>query len=287
MYIERRSRQSLSSPPGESPAGYDVPPMRRDSGCLPCRSTRSFGFTLNSSRRSVAARWFRTERISRCSGDSPNGGRMSPRCPSRPRTSSARRGISRLPASVGSSTRTTRPGRSLSPRYRPPPIPMAWSTQLPCGTSRRCRRDRSSIGPGRQTIGASDIHFYGERSSDRHPLAQRHLSERQREFRDLVRRAALEHPDAAWLRGGSWLYSVEAYRRIFPDVFIAGLEPSEHDLQFLACWGQLLDGAWRTRTDVASRLLQAVELASTTDELEAAFPYPMQRSRVPFSSVVA
>ena len=47
------------------------------------------------------------------------------------------------------------------------PIPMAWSTRLPCGTSRMCRRDRSSIGPGRRTIGAVRIHFFGERSSDR------------------------------------------------------------------------------------------------------------------------
>jgi hypothetical protein len=131
------------------------------------------------------------------------------------------------------------------------------------------------------------IQFLGERSSEGHPLAQRHLPERQRELRDLVRRAALEHPDAAWLRGRSWLYSIEAYRRIFPDVFIAGLEPHEPDLQFLACWGQLLDGGWRTRTDVASALLRRVENASTTDELEAAFPYAMQQSRVPFSSVLA
>jgi len=129
--------------------------------------------------------------------------------------------------------------------------------------------------------------FYPQRSGDGHPLAQGNLPERQREFGDLVRRAGLEHPDAAWLRGRSWLYSIDAYRRIFPDVFIAGLEPLEPDLQFLACWGQLLDGAWRTRADVASRLLKAVEIASTTDELEAAFPYAMQQSRVPFGSVLA
>jgi hypothetical protein len=131
------------------------------------------------------------------------------------------------------------------------------------------------------------LHFFPQRSADGHPLAGLHLPERQREFRDLVRRAALEHPDAAWLRGRSWLYSIEAYRRIFPDVFIAGLEPSEHDLQFLACWGQLLDGAWRTRSDVASLLLRGVAIASTTDDLEAAFPYAMQQSRVPFSAMVA
>ena len=131
------------------------------------------------------------------------------------------------------------------------------------------------------------IHFFGERSLDGHPLARRHLPERQRELRDLVRRAALEHAEPAWLRGRSWLYGIEAYRRIFPEVFIAGLEPLEPDLQFLACWGQLLDGEWRTRSDVASVLLHAVELASTTDDLLAAFPFVMQQSKVPLGAVVA
>ena len=131
------------------------------------------------------------------------------------------------------------------------------------------------------------IHFFGERSSDGHPLARRHLPERQRELRDLVRRAALEHTEPAWLRGRSWLYGIEAYRRIFPEVFIAGLEPLEPDLQFLACWGQLLDGEWRTRSDVASVLLHAVELASTTDDLLAAFPFVMQQSKIPLGAVVA
>ena len=96
-----------------------------------------------------------------------------------------------------------------------------------------------------------------------------------------------KHPEAAWLRGRSWLYSVEAYRRIFPEVFLAGLQPREPDLQFLACWGQLLDGAWRTRGDIASVLLHGVKLASTTNDLEAAFPYAMQQSKIPLGSVVA
>ena len=81
--------------------------------------------------------------------------------------------------------------------------------------------------------------------------------------------------------------SVEAYRRIFPEVFLAGLERREPDLQFLACWGQLLDGAWRTRSDTASVLLHAVELASTTDDLLTAFPFVMQESKIPFNVLVA
>lgn len=131
------------------------------------------------------------------------------------------------------------------------------------------------------------LHFLGGRSQDGHPLARRHLPERQRELRELVRRVAEEHPEAAYFRGRSWLYGIEAYRRIFPEVFLAGLGPREPDLQFLACWGQLLDGEWRTRTDVASVLLHAVELASTTDDLLAAFPYVMQESKIPFSDLMA
>jgi len=131
------------------------------------------------------------------------------------------------------------------------------------------------------------LNFLGERSLDGHPLSRRQLPKRQRELRDLVRSAASDHSDAAWLRGRSWLYSIHAYRRIFPDEFIAGLKPRAPDLQFLACWGQLLDGAWRTRSGVATALLRAVDLANTTDDLEAAFPYRMQQTRIPFSAVVA
>ena len=156
------------------------------------------------------------------------------------------------------------------------------------------QRNEPKISPGPVLDWAWDtedqcvrIHFLGERSLDGHPLARRHLPERQRELRDLVRRAARNHPEAAWFRGRSWSYGVEAYRRIFPEFFLAGLEPREPDLQFLACWGQLLDGAWRTRSDNASVLLHAVELASTTDELLAAFPYAMQQSTIPFSDLMA
>jgi len=131
------------------------------------------------------------------------------------------------------------------------------------------------------------LHFFGERSQDGHPLARRHLAERHRELRDLASSAALEHADAAWFRGRSWLYGLEAYRRIFPEVFLAGLEPREPDLQFLACWGQLLDGLWRTRSATASVLLHAVEVASTTDDLLAAFPFVMHESRIPFNVLMA
>ena len=131
------------------------------------------------------------------------------------------------------------------------------------------------------------LHFIGERSRTGNPLADDQLPERQAELRDLVRRAAAEHPDAEWLRGKSWLYGLASYRRIFPPIFLDGLAEEPPDTQFLAIWGQLLDRRWRTRPDVAAELLARAETAGTTAELEAAFPIPMRLTCVPLAEVAA
>jgi hypothetical protein len=73
------------------------------------------------------------------------------------------------------------------------------------------------------------------------------------------------------------------WRRIggsFRRAFIRELTPLPPDLQFLACWGQLLDRFGRVRADLAERFLTDVAAAATTDALEAAFPHPMLETRM-------
>jgi hypothetical protein len=129
------------------------------------------------------------------------------------------------------------------------------------------------------------LNFLGERSGDGSPLAARHVGERRREVAGVVRRATADHPDAEWLRGRSWLYNLEAYRRLFPEVFLAGLAPSEPDLQFLATWGQFLDSRWRLKADLAAALEERIRRAVTTDDLERAFPLPVLETRARLATV--
>lgn len=129
--------------------------------------------------------------------------------------------------------------------------------------------------------------FFGDRSRSRNALGDGELAVRRAELRDLLRRAAEAHPDALWLRGKSWLYGLASYRRIFPSIFLDGVTVEPPDLQFLAIWGQLLDRRWHTRADVASELLARAERARTVADLEAAFPMPMQLTRVPLADVAA
>jgi hypothetical protein len=131
------------------------------------------------------------------------------------------------------------------------------------------------------------LHFLAERRPAERPLSDANLPVRRQELRDLVHRAMEEHPDAEWLRGRSWLYGLEAYRRIFPPIFLDGCAPEPPDLQFLAIWGQLLDRRWHTREEVASRLRAAIDAASDIGELEKAFPIPMWETRAPLGEVAA
>ena len=40
--------------------------------------------------------------------------------------------------------------------------------------------------------------------------------------------------------GGSWLYHLEAYRRLFPPAYLATAKPGSGDHAYLTLWGQFL-----------------------------------------------
>ena len=130
------------------------------------------------------------------------------------------------------------------------------------------------------------LHFLATGVADASPLAPDAVQARQREIRIVIGRALTEHPEAAWVRGRSWLYNLAAYRRLFPPSFIAGLTADEHDLQFLATWGQLVTRRGETRPAMVEPFLERVAAASTTTALEDAFPLRMLETRAPIADFV-
>lgn len=129
------------------------------------------------------------------------------------------------------------------------------------------------------------LHFQPD-AAGQSPLALEAVPERQREIRTVIGRALIDHPEAAWVRGRSWLYNLEAYRRLFPPTFIAGLTPDEHDLQFLATWGQFLTRRGETRPAMAEPFLERISAASTTAALEDAFPFRVLETRLAIGDFV-
>lgn len=81
--------------------------------------------------------------------------------------------------------------------------------------------------------GAVRIHF-GNRvgSNDAGPLARENMERRLDELRDMFGHIRIAYPDAVSVRGGSWLYRVEAYRRLFPPDYVKSCMPAHGLMRF-------------------------------------------------------
>jgi hypothetical protein len=129
------------------------------------------------------------------------------------------------------------------------------------------------------------IHF-GNRDSDdgASPLAPAKADRRRSELAAMFRSIRERHPAARTVWGGSWLYNLEAYRRLFPPDYVASaFAPQRVRLDGTSSWGQLLD----FRGEVKPAVRQAL-LAGLADlDVEApwtAFPLRALAVRGPIES---
>ena len=113
-------------------------------------------------------------------------------------------------------------------------------------------------------------HFGNNAAGD--ALRASSVPDRHRELRDIFEQVARDHPDARVVRGTSWLYHLPAYRRLFPPAFIDGLHSVGHPHQFAALWAQFIDRHGVVKPALAEPFLEAVGAATTSAELDAAFP---------------
>jgi len=114
------------------------------------------------------------------------------------------------------------------------------------------------------------IHFGND--SQGTGLELRAVGDRHRELQAIFRTVARDHPEAAVVRGTSWLYHLEAYRRLFPPPFVASPQSIGYPHQFAALWAQFIDRYGVVKPALATPFVSAIETATTTAELDAAFP---------------
>jgi hypothetical protein len=113
------------------------------------------------------------------------------------------------------------------------------------------------------------------------PLQRTQMPARLRELRPMFAHLRANVRDVRTVLGGSWLYNIEAYRRLFPAGYLATAAPEEPETQFIALWGQFLDHNRQVKPDLAARFLDAIARQSTLEGLLNAFPYPVLRLEGP------
>jgi hypothetical protein len=115
---------------------------------------------------------------------------------------------------------------------------------------------------------------------DGSPLSAKRMEARRAELRAMFAHIRQHEPQATTVLGNSWMYNLEAYRRLYPPAFTATLpESDEGEFQFLARWGQLFDRNWDVRQPHGERFLHALEELVSLDELRHCFPYQLRRPR--------
>jgi hypothetical protein len=116
------------------------------------------------------------------------------------------------------------------------------------------------------------LHFQNAEADDQSPLARARRDQRLTELKALFEHAKRTEPRPLWVVGASWLYNLEAYRRLFPEPYLATAHPLRGRFQRMPLWGQFLDRHGDVRADMARQFRQRLEQQSTLDRLDHCFP---------------
>jgi hypothetical protein len=134
--------------------------------------------------------------------------------------------------------------------------------------------------------GVVRIHFHNlDTDGDGGPLARSKIARRRAELRALVANIRRTHPQASAIRGGSWLYNIEAYRRLFPLDYVASRAPHAPPigLRGTATWGQVIDSREVIRPNVRDAVVANLRTMRPEAPWEV-FPYRMLAVTAPIES---
>jgi hypothetical protein len=80
-------------------------------------------------------------------------------------------------------------------------------------------------------------------------------------------------PEPLQVVGASWLYNLDAYRRLFPASYLATAQVITHRFQHMPLWGQFLDRYGAIKENMTHQFLERLERQSRVDSLDQCFPF--------------
>ena len=131
--------------------------------------------------------------------------------------------------------------------------------------------------------GCARLHFHAGGEHFEAPLSAANRQLREEELASLLAKLKASFGNDIFLIGASWLYNLEAYRRLFPNSYLASLRALAHPYQRMPLWGQFLNRDRSVRSEAASRFLSSVANAACLPESSACFPLSVLSTRAPAS----
>ena len=121
------------------------------------------------------------------------------------------------------------------------------------------------------------MHFENRETSEYGALSKARMTRRKSELTEMFRYIQAKHPDVETVRGGSWLYNISAYLRLFPPDYIKTAKPVGYETEFWALWGQFIGHNGSIRQPAASQFLEGLDKQKTIEDCLQCFPYQVLR----------
>ncbi len=125
------------------------------------------------------------------------------------------------------------------------------------------------------------LHFGNAESDDRSPLGAARITRRRAELSALCAHLKPSLSQDIPIVGASWLYNLEAYRRLFPPGYVSTARPIRGAFRSMALWGQFVNRRGEVRGSAAVAFLEALARTLDPGDLGKCFPFQALTARAP------
>jgi hypothetical protein len=128
--------------------------------------------------------------------------------------------------------------------------------------------------------GVIKIHFKNRDDSGKGPLSKERQKERFDDLKRMFDHISENHPEATVVTGGSWLYNLDSYQRIFPKTFTSDMKVEVIPFpRTSGIWGQFLNSDGQVNEKMKYTFIQRVATAKSTEELLQCFEFKILFTR--------
>ena len=116
------------------------------------------------------------------------------------------------------------------------------------------------------------LHFHDAEDDGDSPLGIARRERRRAELAALLAHVKRTVRGPVTVAGASWLYNLDAYRRLFPPSYVATARVLPRRFQHMPLWGQFVDRRGEVKARVADQFLDRLGRRVRSEDLDRCFP---------------
>jgi hypothetical protein len=128
------------------------------------------------------------------------------------------------------------------------------------------------------------LHFQNADTAKHSSLSVACLGQRQADLTALFEHVQQTLGESVQVVGVSWLYNLEAYRRLFPVSYVTTARVLSDRFKSMPLWGQFLDRYGHLKASMTHPFLERLERQSSLERLNECFPFQVLAVEAPVSA---